>query len=207
MKEQHLIKLSTFFPSLRTFFNKVIIRQWKNNGSPEPSPHAHKQETIKAYARQFNLNTLVETGTYLGDMMVAQAQNFRRLYSIELSDELAKRAQIRLSKYKHITILQGDSGKVLHELMPTFNEPCLLWLDGHYSAGITAKGEKECPVFEELDAIMHHPQHHIVLIDDARLFIGKNDYPTLEELMEYVKRAPKKYVMSVSEDIIRIIPA
>lgn len=202
-----LKKLSTLFPFLQGFINKMIISQWKRRGTPVPSPHAVKQETIKAYAKTFHTNVLIETGTYLGDMMEAQKRHFTKLYSIELSEQLWERATGRFKSNPAINILQGDSGKVLHQLMPTINEPCLFWLDGHYSAGITALGEKECPVFEELDAIMQHSLSHVILIDDARLFIGKNDYPTIAELSEYLKNCKKNYTMSVSEDIIRIIPA
>ena len=52
-------------------------------------------------------------------------------------------------------IVQGDSGKVLSEILLEINEPAIFWLDGHYTAGITARGVKECPIFEELDCIFN----------------------------------------------------
>lgn len=44
--------------------------------------------TVKAYGRAFELSTLVETGTYLGDMVEAQRRSFREVWSIELSPTL-----------------------------------------------------------------------------------------------------------------------
>ena len=82
--------------------------------------------------------------------------------------------------------MQGDSGNVLNQLVPELNSAALFWLDGHYSGGQTAKGEKECPIYEELKSILASSLEHIVLIDDARLFIGQHDYPTIEELKDFV---------------------
>ena len=90
--------------------------------------------------------------------------------------------------------------------MLKINEPAIFWLDGHYSAGITARGDKDCPIFEELDAIFDKNNfEHILLIDDARLFIGEGDYPTIEELTNYIRIKKKKYRVNVKHDIIRYV--
>jgi hypothetical protein len=105
-----------------------------------------------------------------------------------------------------VTIVQGDSGKVLPNILLEVNEPVIFWLDGHYSAGITAKGEKECPIFEELDAIFSSKKfNHILLIDDARCFIGEGDYPTIAQLTKYVNSKNEMYQVEVKHDIIRFV--
>jgi len=76
---------------------------------------------------------------------------------VELSTELYERAKRKFSRYKHISIFKGDSSKVLPEILSQIEEPCLFWLDGHYSKGITATGEKETPILEELKHIFNHP--------------------------------------------------
>ncbi len=79
-------------------------------------------------------------------------------------------------------------------------------MDGHYSAGTTAKGEKDCPIFEELNAILDSKNfNHILLIDDARCFIGKGDYPTIDQLTEYIKSKNEDYKVEVKHDIIRYV--
>ena len=115
-------------------------------------------------------------------MVEAQRNHFEKIYSIELSEKLFNRAKKRFKDYSHITILHGDSGIVLNKLIPEIDKPALFWLDGHYSGGITAKGEKECPVPEELKTILKSSLPHIILIDDARLFNGTHDYPTIEQI-------------------------
>jgi hypothetical protein len=178
------------------------LKQWERDGKPAPPPHLIKQLKIKEYQEKSGVTTLVETGTYLGKMIDAQRNRFRDIYSVELSEPLYKAAKEKFAPYPHITILQGDSGKVLHSLVPQLRDRAIFWLDGHYSAGITAKGEKECPIYDELDAIFKSKYEHILLIDDARCFVGQNDYPTIEELSEYIRSKNKKYKVQVEDDVI-----
>lgn len=181
------------------------LEKWKANGSPIPPPHAAKQEIIMTAARQFNCEIFIETGTYLGDTLQSQRNNFKKLISVELADRLFRAASGRFRKYPEVQIIKGNSGDVLHRIMPGINSRALLWLDGHYSGGITAKGSTECPVFRELDAVFsNNSLKHIILIDDARLFIGKRDYPTMDELSEYVKRKDPAYKITVNTDIIML---
>lgn len=80
-------------------------------------------------------------------------------------------------------------------------------MDGHYSDGITARGEKDCPIYEELEAILgEKPMDHVLLIDDARCFVGQGDYPTIEALTAFVQRKRPHYQLAVKNDIIRYTP-
>lgn len=179
------------------------IQQWKKNGSPGAAPHIVKQMTIKEYQKNYGLNVLIETGTYLGDMVEAQKATFNKVISIELGVDLWRKAQKRFNSDKNVTIVNGDSGKVLPEVLKSINEPAIFWLDGHYSAGITAKGDKDCPIYEEVDAILATKYNHILLIDDARLFNGGGDYPTNQKLTEYIKSKNPNYNVEIKDDIIR----
>jgi len=173
---------------------------------PSPPPHIVKQMTIKDYKTKYGYEVLVETGTFLGEMVEAQKKIFKKIYSVELSVELFNNAKRRFYNDKNVTIVQGDSGKVLPKILLGIDEPAIFWLDGHYSEGITAKGEKECPILEELDAIFNSKKfNHILLIDDARCFIGKRDFPTIAQLTEYVKRKNEKYQVEIKHDIIRFV--
>ena len=185
---------------------KKQIYEWNKNGCPVPPPHIVKQMTITEYKDKYGYEVLVETGTYMGDMVEAQKKRFQKIFSIELGVDLFNNATRRFKNDKNVTIVQGDSGKVLSKILLEINKPAIFWLDGHYSAGITAKGEKECPIFEELDAIFNSKKfNHILLIDDARCFIGEGDYPTIPQLTEYIKRKNEKYQVEVKNDIIRFV--
>ena len=180
-------------------------RAWEKQGRPSPPPHIVKEELIKDYAKTFNTQVLIETGTYLGDMVHAMKKSFSKIISFELDHNLATQAQKRFATDNHIQIIKGDSGKLLGNHIASINEPCLFWLDGHYSGGITAKGTLETPIKNELSAILSHPvDGHVILIDDARCFNGANDYPTLEELQEFVAARKPEHKFTVEHDVIRI---
>jgi hypothetical protein len=192
---------------VREIQNRKQLDEWRRNGSSGPPPHIIKQKEIAAYQSRYNIHTLVETGTYLGDMVEAMKHRFKRIYSIELSTELFEMAKQRFLKDENITILQGDSGKVLPIILKQLNEPAIFWLDGHYSAGITAKGEKDCPIFEEIDAILIQPEAgHVILVDDARCFTGEGDYPTIDALTAYILSKSPGYKADVKYDMIRYTP-
>jgi hypothetical protein len=180
-------------------------RAWERQGRPSPPPHIVKEELIKDYAKTFNTSSLIETGTYLGDMVHAMKKSFAKIISFELDPNLAAQAQQRFATDNHISIVEGDSGKLLRDQLANINEPCLFWLDGHYSGGITAKGALETPIKNELTAILsHHVDGHVILIDDARCFTGENDYPTLDELRSFVAERQPDWRFTVETDVIRI---
>jgi len=123
-------------------------------------------------------------------MVNAVKDVFAQIYSIELGMEIYQKAKNRFAGIKKITILQGDSGEVLKELLAHINSPCLFWLDAHYSPG-TAKGNIETPIVKELTNIFEHPlaTRHVILIDDASWYTGERDYPTIDTLRHMAESA------------------
>jgi hypothetical protein len=181
----------------------VVFNDWLRNDCQGLPPHVFKQNTILEFQKKSGFDTLVETGTYLGDMVEAQKKFFKKIYSIELSTKLYGMAKKRFKKDANVEIVQGDSGRMLSSIVSKLDKPAIFWLDGHYSAGITAKGDKDCPIFEELDAIFKGKiKNHVLLIDDAHCFVGKGDYPTIEELTKYVVGKNSTYSMEVKKGII-----
>ncbi|MCK4816324.1 hypothetical protein KA005_11195 [bacterium] len=179
--------------------------QWLKAGKPVPPPHIVKQMIIKEYSHEYNCPVFFETGTYKGDMVFSVKKNFDKIYSIELSEQLYKQARSRFRHDKHITILHGDSGEVLPAVLEEIKQPCLFWLDGHYSAGDTAQAGKKSPIEDEIAAILSHTiDNHVVLIDDAREFVGQAGYPKLDEFIRFVKKKRGDLSVSVENDIIRI---
>lgn len=179
------------------------MSSWRRAGSPVPPPDSFKQTVVRNYGRRFHLRTFIETGTYLGDMVEAQRRHHRRVLSIELASALCRDATIRFAKARNVTILEGDSGELLPGILVGIEEPCLFWLDGHYSAGVTARGTLETPILQELETIFTHPHEHVILVDDARCF-GAGDYPTLDVLREMTASRRPDWAIEVEDDIIRI---
>ena len=184
---------------------KALV-EWEKNGKPVPPPHLVKQLTVQSYSERFNLKILVETGTYYGEMVEAMKDVFDRIYSIELSKELYERAKKRFIKVQHVELICGDSGIKLGSVMSKLHQPALFWLDGHYSGGDTEKGDKNTPILEELNHILDSLDRHVILIDDARSFGIEPDYPSIQELVDYVKSRRPDLDIVIQDDIIRITP-
>jgi hypothetical protein len=167
-----------------------------------------------SYKDKYGLTTLVETGTFLGDTVEFFKSKFKQVFSIELSSELAEKAIKRFEKDDNVRIIQGDSGEVLTSLVRQISSPALFWLDGHYSSEFfvndeyikTARSEKDTPIMNELNILLNDERQHIILIDDARLFNGQGDYPSLGTIHNMVKRSKYSFNVFVNRDIINIIP-
>lgn len=184
---------------------EVVI--WRVNGKTLPLPHKIKTKVILDFARMFNLNTLVETGTYLGQTVDDLKNCFAKIYSIELDKTLFIEARKIFIKNKNVKIIQGDSGAILNKLIKSIKTPSLFWLDAHYSGGITARGLKNTPIIKEIAAVSKSKiKNHIILIDDAREFNGTGDYPTIKQIRVFVAKKFKNYKIEIKDDIIRIYP-
>ena len=182
---------------------KIVL--WKLAGRPIPPPHIVKQKIIKEYAQRYDLYTFVETGTFMGEMIDAVLHTFSKIISVEVDQALAVRAQKKFSAYPHVTIIHGDSSKALPVIVADIKEPCLFWLDAHYSGGVTGKSNVETPIVQELNILLNHSAYnHIILIDDAREFTRNNNYPSLEEVASLITARHPDWIVQVKDDIIRI---
>jgi hypothetical protein len=186
--------------------NALSIIKWHITGGDLP-PKSVKRLIIRSYAKSYGHRVFIETGTYLGDTVATLWKLFDKTYSIELSPELYSKAVNRFAGNDRIDLCQGDSSEILPQILSTLKEPAVFWLDGHYSGGITAKGETETPVMSELVSILAHEiKDHVILIDDARCFNGTNGYPALDELKSLVQRYQPLRAVEVEADIVRITP-
>lgn len=166
-----------------------------------------KARTLLNLANEYNLNLFVETGTHSGGTVNAMRGHFKKIYSIELSDEFYKKAAHWFRNDTTVTIVHGDSAKELLPIVQQLTEAALFWLDGHYSEGKTARGEKDTPIMEELEHIytnLNFP--HVVVIDDARAFGTDPEYPTIAEIEQKLKQMGVAYQLQLRNDAIRILP-
>jgi hypothetical protein len=200
-QRRELWKRTSYSPAAR----RREISRWRRSGKPIPPPHAFKQVTVAAYGRAFALTTLVETGTYLGDMVEAQRARFRQIISIELAPYLYRAARSRFKRARNVLILEGDSGELMESVLKRLDAPALFWLDGHYSAGVSAHGTLETPIQRELETILGSSNDHVILIDDARCF-GTGDFPTLDEVSVLVARLKPGWTCFAKYDMLRIHP-
>ena len=179
---------------------------WKLRGEPRRIPHVIKQRAVLEYAAKFHLTTLVETGTYYGEMIAAVTNRFRRIYSIELDRDLALRAQQRFRNQGHVEILEGDSQKVVPQLLRQINERCLWWLDAGYCGWVGEIGNPN-RLGSEFKAILDDRRFpHVILMDDADGINGEGGSPTLEQLVAMIEQNYPDRRVEVARNIIRTTP-
>ena len=204
-------KLKAVLPfRIRSFliriYSKKLLKDWKLNGCPIPPPHVVKENIIHEYREKTGIMLLIETGTFLGDMVEAQKKCFVKIISIELSLELFNKAKRRFKRERNVEIIYGDSGEILPRVLSKINDPAIFWLDGHYSEGNTARGDTTCPVYKELSAIFESKiPEYVILIDDARCFTGEGDFPEIGKLTEFIKTRNANCEITNENDIIRIV--
>jgi len=183
------------------------VLRWESAGRPAPPPDTVKYDCIRRYAEARRIAVLVETGTFRGDAIFALRRVFREIHSIELSPELHARAVLDLGHLGHIHLHLGDSASELPRIAAQLGCPAIFWLDGHFCSGPSARGQKDTPIFEELSFLLGRPAgEDVVLIDDARLFNGRDGYPSIDELRGMVHAKRPSASFEVEGDITRIAP-
>ena len=169
-----------------------IISDWKRRDFLENSPQIVKQKVFHKYGIKDAV--WVETGTYLGSTTSYLSGLFPHVYTVEPEPKLYAAACKRF-KGKNVTLFNDVSENIFPSLLPKLSGNVNFWLDGHYSAGITFKGKKDCPVEDELIAIEKNIDNFdqiTILIDDVRCFLPNNssyrDYPSIDYLVDWARR-------------------
>lgn len=163
-----------------------------------------KREEIRKWQAITGHKLFVETGTFLGETTIAMSGIFERCWTVEIDRPLYDQAVARFTGRQNITALHGDSETLIVDILRDIDAPAIFWLDGHYSKANTGRGITDTPIVNELMRIFEHPiTQHVILIDDARDFLGVNGYPTIKALHRFI-RARSPYRMRIANDIIRL---
>jgi hypothetical protein len=176
---------------------------WILRGRPARSPHLLKQKVVRKYGDRFKLRTLVETGTYYGEMVAAMKDDFDRIYSIEFVRELASRATRKFARHKNVRIFCGDSRVVMPEVLALLEAPALFWLDAGYYGWVGIRTNEQ-RLSAELEMILGHPFLHVILLDDARGLTGRDGIPSVADVKAYVESTFPERTVEVKYDIMRI---
>ncbi len=193
----------------RKMLNEMTLDEWQKAGCPAPPPSAVKWAAMKSYAAKYKATHFVETGTFMGDTSWVMRDVFEKVDTCELDERLAARATEKFKNAPNVKVWQGDSGVKIAEILRGIPSTtiCLFWLDGHFSGGVTAKADLNTPISAEIDHIFKHAKHHIILVDDARLFFSDEaDYPHYSEFEKQIRLYNPSVSIEVKDDIIRIVP-
>jgi hypothetical protein len=105
-----------------------------------------------------------------------------------------------------VHIHEGDSQKVVPELLKSLRQPALFWLDAGYYGWAGLQGDKQ-RLTSELEAILRDSRYpHVILMDDARGLNGQNGAPTVTQLKQRIEAEFPGRSVEVKYDILRITP-
>ncbi|PZX49793.1 hypothetical protein LV84_04185 [Algoriphagus ratkowskyi] len=158
------------------------------------------------------IDNFIETGTYKGATSFWAAQHFKKVYTIEINEEISKETASKVDCPKNIEFLIGNSKDVLPELVDNkLSGTCFFWLDGHWCMGAGGK-EEECPLIDELEAIKLI-QNAIIFIDDARCFLGplppphdSSHWPRIDQIFIKISQLFPDHRFTIQDDVIMVIP-
>jgi hypothetical protein len=171
------------------------------------NPHSYtKFRAIKAAKRVVDAKALIETGTYLGVTTKRCVPHFENIYTIELDQELAKQAQRFLDNNKNVHVLQGDAVLLLTEILNKDIQDVLIFLDAHFSGGVTALGNLPEPAIEELRVISKFKDKVAgIIIDDFRLFGTEPGFPNKSDVFRAIEEFFPGFRLTVALDQILIL--
>ena len=182
-----LIGSSPLYLSWKRLGHRPDFWYWLLRGRPRRTPHFVKQRTVLGCAHRYDLRRLVETGTYYGEMVAAARTHFDRIDTIELDPQLAALARRNFATAPNVHLYEGDSQRILPEILASITAPALFWLDAGYYGWDNAIGSRS-RMGDELDSILRHPvAGNAILMDDADALDGTRGAPTFAAVKEMIE--------------------
>ncbi len=170
------------------------------------------QKLVKTLQKQYNINIFVETGTYMGGTSVWASDHFKKVITIENSRSIFEKTSNRYKNVENIDFLYGNSKEHLKNIVLSLDEVAIFWLDAHWSGGETYGINDECPLIEEIKIINNTKLNHIILIDDARLFIKPPPPPhkpeqwaNISQIISQINEIENRYCF-IADDVIGVVP-
>jgi hypothetical protein len=162
-----------------------------------PTPE-EKRAHLLALLQGRGHRVFVESGTYLGDSTAFLRPHVDRIVTVEVEPKLHADAVRRFAGDPAIEVVLGDALEVIPAIARELTEPALIWLDGHFSGGVTGQGEYVEPAPAILDAFASAPPPagSTIVVDDLRMF-GRDPepWPSLDGLVAAARLAfPKANV-------------
>lgn len=105
-------------------------------------------EQFLNFKNRFNINVAIETGSCLYSTTIWLAQNFEKVYTVEINENFAKHGFYKLKNYNNINYTLGTSLTFLNNILKNEiyeHDNCIFFLDAHW--------DSHCPLLDELNEI------------------------------------------------------
>lgn len=189
-------------------FGGYLADLWRLARGELTNPHSYlKFIHLNALRRKCGADVIVETGTYRGVTAARCARVFKKVYTIELDPDLAREATRFLAPRRNVEVICGDA---VNELSTVFESrdvaSAVVFLDGHYSGGVTATTDIPEPALEELNLLLRYKaQVGAILIDDFRSFGLEKDFPSKAQLVETAEKLYPEFSLSIQYDQLALV--
>ena len=136
-----------------------------------------KQDELQSIQNIYpSIENFVETGTYKAETTLIAASYYKKVYTIEIHEQLYNESKklASINNISNITFFLGDTLEKLHNIMPLVSKGSVFFIDAHIS-GIDSgwNSTNRVPIFEELDIILSYPLGpSVFIVDDSRLWNG-----------------------------------
>ena len=170
-------------------------------------------DLMVAMQARYGLQQFVETGTYHGQSALLATANFDMVTTCDIdAANIERLAGLQLPPPKRLRAVCVTSPVLLRSIFadPTC-APALVFLDAHWSEG--PKLGPECPLLAELRAINGTRGKHVILIDDARLFVNPpppphdaSQWPTFAQVTALCWELGPTDVVEIVGDVIVVRP-
>jgi len=159
---------------------------WRLGNFSFHNPHSlTKFRQIKSVARRAGAQCLIESGTYWGHTTKRCAPLFQKIVTIEIDKSLAEQATRFLKNNANVEVLQGDVIDSLPGILDRQDfKNVLVYLDGHFSGGITGRGATDEPACDAIEILSkYRDKLSAIIVDDFREF-GRPGAPKKSDLIE-----------------------
>lgn len=136
------------------------------------------QREIKSLIEKFEIERIIETGSYFGWSAKIFSTFVNKVDSIELNRDYFSRAKRNLEGFGNVNLHLGDSVKVMRKIIDEDEKKLLIFLDAHW--------QNHWPILDELNVIKEKKLKPVICIHDFfvpngnKLRIGDNFVTVME---------------------------
>ncbi len=168
----------------------LILWQWyRRKKCSVPAPNIIKHQILLRHG--IKLANWIETGTFVGETTKLLSKHFPGVFTIEASEECQKIAKRHLGNRSNISFYSGTSEDLFESIIKKQKGKINIFLDAHYSGGITFKGSNLASIKKELSDISNNISKFdqiAVFIDDIdAYYFDPKSYPKIDYYAEWAR--------------------
>jgi hypothetical protein len=141
------------------------------------------EEEIKKLVQKFEIQTIIETGTFLGGTTKKLAQIAEKIYTIEVDSDNVTEAKEFLKDSANVTVMEGSSPDLFKDLLKLDHGNILFFLYAH--------SKVYTPLLDELKVIAEAKIKPVIVIHDWKVpdrpDLGYDSYKEQDYTFEWIK--------------------